>query len=278
MNLEFSALTYRAIRDRIRAEDPQIDEQTLADTVEGLTDLHEIITAIIRSALADEALATGLKGRIADMQERLDRLQDRASKRRQIAKDVMVELDLKKITAPDFSVSIRPGLPSLMVIDEAAVPSIYWQPSAPRLKRQELLSELKDGCRNRRRRPLQSGTGFEREGAVMGFSAKQLQALRRNLDGRHIRTREANGRELSYIEGWFAISEANRIFGFDGWSRETRRIPLRPGTGKPRIIPRRLYRQSAHYRASRWSDYCSRRPWVGRRARHLAGRGPRHRA
>ena len=145
MNLEFAAITYRSIRDRIRAEDPTIDEQTLADTVEGLTDLHEIVTAIIRSALADEALATGLKGRIAEMQDRLDRLQDRASKRRQIAKDVMVELDLKKITAPDFSVSIRPGLPSLMVIDEAAVPSIYWQPSAPRLKRQELLSELKDG-------------------------------------------------------------------------------------------------------------------------------------
>ncbi|MGA7532233.1 MAG: Rad52/Rad22 family DNA repair protein, partial [Pseudolabrys sp.] len=30
-----------------------------------------------------------------------------------------------------------------------------------------------------------------------------------------------NGRELSYIEGWYAITEANRIFGFDGWSRET---------------------------------------------------------
>jgi recombination DNA repair RAD52 pathway protein len=28
--------------------------------------------------------------------------------------------------------------------------------------------------------------------------------------------REANGRELFYIEGWYAISEANRIFGFDG--------------------------------------------------------------
>src|SRR6476646_7846704 len=55
----------------------------------------------------------------------------------------------------------------------------------------------------------------------MGFSAKQVQALRRRLNGRQIRTREANGRELSYIEGWYAISEANRIFGFDGWSRET---------------------------------------------------------
>ena len=56
---------------------------------------------------------------------------------------------------------------------------------------------------------------------MMGLSAKQTQALRRNLDHRHVRTREAHGRELSYIEGWYAISKANRIFGFDGWNRET---------------------------------------------------------
>ena len=124
----------------------QIDEQTLADTVEGLTDLHEIIAAIVRAALADEALATGLKGRIAEMQDRLERLQDCAAKRRQIAKDVMVELDLKKITAPDFTVSIRPGMPALLVLDEAAVPSIYWEPRDPRLNRQGLLSDLKGGA------------------------------------------------------------------------------------------------------------------------------------
>jgi len=55
----------------------------------------------------------------------------------------------------------------------------------------------------------------------MGFSDKQLNALRRNLDHRRVRTRFANGRELSYVEGWYAISQANRIFGFDAWSRET---------------------------------------------------------
>jgi len=145
MNLEFAAIHYRAVRDRLRAEDPQIDEQTLADTVEGLTDLHEILTTIIRAALADEALATGLKGRIAEMEDRLARLQDRAAKRRQIAKDVMVELDLKKLTAPDFTASIRPGMPALMVIDEAAVPSIYWEPREPRLNRQGLVADLKQG-------------------------------------------------------------------------------------------------------------------------------------
>jgi hypothetical protein len=55
----------------------------------------------------------------------------------------------------------------------------------------------------------------------MGFSAKQLQELRRDLDQRYVRTREVDGRELSFIGGWYAVSEANRIFGFDRWCRET---------------------------------------------------------
>jgi Siphovirus Gp157 len=144
--ISFAAAAYRAVSDRLRAEEPQIDEQTLADTVEGLTDLHEILTAVIRAALADQALATGLEGRIGEMEARRDRLQDRATKRRQIARDVMVELDLKKLSAPDFTASIRPGTPALMVIDEAAVPSVYWEPREPRLNRQELANDLKQGA------------------------------------------------------------------------------------------------------------------------------------
>ena len=134
MTLDFAAISYRSIRDRIRAEDPHIDEQTLADTVEGLTDLHEIVAAIVRAALADEALATGLKGRIAEMQDRLDRLQDCAAKRRQIAKEVMIELDIKKITAPDFTVSRSgPGCPHCSLSMKRPCPASIgsrWPPSS----------------------------------------------------------------------------------------------------------------------------------------------------
>jgi DNA recombination protein Rad52 len=36
-----------------------------------------------------------------------------------------------------------------------------------------------------------------------------------------VKEREMAGRKMSYIEGWHAIAEANRIFGFENWTRET---------------------------------------------------------
>jgi hypothetical protein len=56
---------------------------------------------------------------------------------------------------------------------------------------------------------------------VTTFSEPQNKRLAGKLDGKHVRTRELRGRTLSYVEGWHVIAEANRIFGFDGWDRET---------------------------------------------------------
>ena len=112
---------YQTIRDRIRALEKDIDEGTLADTVEGQTDLYEILASVVRAALFDEAMAVGLKGHIQVLQDRLDRLTERAAERRRIARDAMSEVDIKKVTAPDFTLSLRPGSPALVVVDEAAI-------------------------------------------------------------------------------------------------------------------------------------------------------------
>ena len=53
------------------------------------------------------------------------------------------------------------------------------------------------------------------------FTQGQLDALAEKLKQSHVRTRKQSGRNLSYVEGWKCIEEANRIFGFDCWSRET---------------------------------------------------------
>lgn len=136
---------HRTIRERIIALDGDIDEVTLADTLEGLTDLNEVVAAVVRSALIDEAMVGGLKGHIRLLQERSQRLAVRAVVRRQIARDAMVEADLRKIAAPDFTLSVRQGSPKVQVTDEAAIPEAYWQPREPRLDRLGLLDDLKKG-------------------------------------------------------------------------------------------------------------------------------------
>jgi DNA recombination protein Rad52 len=55
----------------------------------------------------------------------------------------------------------------------------------------------------------------------MPFREEQVKLLSGRLDEKFVRTREQAGKSLSYIEGWHVIAEANRIFGFDGWDRET---------------------------------------------------------
>ena len=136
---------YQLLRQRLLSEYPNIDEETLADTLEGITNLHEMIAAVIRSALVDEALHAGLRFRLDDMKERLSRLELRATKKRQLALDAMSEVGLTKLEQPDFTASARAGSPALVVVAEATIPEVYWLPQPPKLDRQALLGELKRG-------------------------------------------------------------------------------------------------------------------------------------
>ena len=55
----------------------------------------------------------------------------------------------------------------------------------------------------------------------MTFTPEQSLLLAAKLDRSNVKERSMAGRKMSYVEGWHVIAEANRIFGFDGWTSET---------------------------------------------------------
>ena len=143
--LKAEAQRFGVLRDRLRQDYPDIDDETLSDTLEGISTLPDQLGAVVRSALEDECLADALKARLSDMRERLARLQGRAERKRALVADVMREAGLPKLVTPEFTVSVRPVPPGLVVTDEATIPPAYWVPQPPKLNRQELIGALKAG-------------------------------------------------------------------------------------------------------------------------------------
>jgi len=55
----------------------------------------------------------------------------------------------------------------------------------------------------------------------MAFTEAQVKSLEAKLDSKHVRTRRVQDSNLAYVERWQVIAEANRIFGYDAWDRQT---------------------------------------------------------
>ena len=73
----------------------------------------------------------------------------------------------------------------------------------------------------------------------MALSDAQVRQLKAKLEGKYVKTRNANGAELHYVEGWHVIAEANRIFGYDAWDRRTLASQC-VWSGRPRPIHAQL--------------------------------------
>ena len=132
-------------RERLVSQFSEIDEETLRDTLEGLTNLPEMLAALVRSYLDDRAMVGGLRCRMAEMQERLSRLETRASKKRDLAARTMEDADVRQLSEPDFTASLRVNRPNLVIIDEKTIPEDYWIPQAPKLDRQGLGNAMRGG-------------------------------------------------------------------------------------------------------------------------------------
>jgi len=113
---------YRRERAGLLEAYPELaeDDATLADTLDGETDLSDALAGLFRSSREDEASAAALYTIITQMIERAKRLDRRAQAKRAVILRLMQAAGLKRIERPDFTLS-RSASPAPLIISPDAV-------------------------------------------------------------------------------------------------------------------------------------------------------------
>lgn len=121
------------------------DDDLLRDSIEGETDLHEMIAATVTSMDEDTMLADGLANRIYDLKTRAARIEKRIATKRAAIEQAMVIGDLKTLELPTITATVKRTTPGLQITDEAMIPEAYWKAKDPVLDKAALKKALKDG-------------------------------------------------------------------------------------------------------------------------------------
>ena len=119
------------------------DPDFIRDAIEGETDLHEQIGALVASITEDEALADGIKRLMEDHAARKKRIEGRAEIKRALVASAMEIGELRTIRTPAGTVSLNPVRPKLVPTSEAEIPSRFWKTADPTLDRNALWNALK---------------------------------------------------------------------------------------------------------------------------------------
>lgn len=120
------------------------DEETLRDTIEGATKLHELIAAVFEEVSADVAAVDGLEEHIKKLCSRKDRIKDRIEAKRQCVLAAMAMAEVKKLELPLCTISRKAVPPKIQITDETQIPSKFWKRADPALDKKALMTALRD--------------------------------------------------------------------------------------------------------------------------------------
>jgi hypothetical protein len=134
----------RALRESIAAVIGD-DAETMRDTIEGETGLHEAIASVIALMREDEILMLGLSEMLTAMEARRHRLEERAKRCRAAIEQAMSIGELTRLDLPDVSLTLKRVPPNLEITDEAKVPAEFWKAQDPKLDKSALKAALKEG-------------------------------------------------------------------------------------------------------------------------------------
>jgi len=143
--VRLEAARYKLMAEELRTQYQTIDDETLRDTLEGVSDIPQIIETLVRSSLDDGALLAGLKTRIEEMQERQCRVKSRHDKKRELTAWAMAQSGVAKLECPDFGVSLSSGIVRVEIEDTTKLPACYLAPQPPKPDRTAIGHALKSG-------------------------------------------------------------------------------------------------------------------------------------
>jgi hypothetical protein len=101
------------------------DDPDFAVMLESESDALEMLRGILRSARLDEAFSDAAKKLARETQDRASRLADRAQSKRDAVLQALCELDVKRLDAPDMTVTVSAGRPGVEITDLSLVPERY---------------------------------------------------------------------------------------------------------------------------------------------------------
>lgn len=134
------------IREFLASLGDDDDAQLLQDTIEGETDLFEIMDKIIGALDEDQLLIDGIKERQSELSERKSRLERRIELRRGLIETAMQIAELKTLQRPLATLSMTQRGPALQVTDETLIPARFWKVGKPILDKAALKEELGGGA------------------------------------------------------------------------------------------------------------------------------------
>lgn len=120
------------------------DEQAAADAVEGETSFNEACASAVARLAELDTHDAALSAHIETLRARGHRFKKQADGIRAALAAALAQADIKKLELPAATLSRRPVAPSVIVTDEASIPSDFWKRGEPKLDRKALLAALKD--------------------------------------------------------------------------------------------------------------------------------------
>ena len=148
-NLALYTIADQYLIDMQKLQEMEIDEQTFADTLEGLSGELEIkamnVAMFIRNL---EASADAIKAAEKQMADRRKSIESKATRLREYLLDNMIRTNITKIDCPHFVLSVRKNPPAVDVFNQEMIPDDYFdipEPPAPTLNKNRLKDDLKAG-------------------------------------------------------------------------------------------------------------------------------------